>query len=80
MGMKKFRVTAEVIDQDSGNVDSTLFNEQENQTSLGICDLQELLVNTYGAGLLSKGRTFAQAKADKEAAAAAAATSATATA
>jgi|GEM_PF-2436717 len=67
MGTKTFRVTAQVIDETSGKTDSTTTVEQNGQSSLGVCDLQDLLMSTYGAGLSAKGRAFAQAKADAEA-------------
>lgn len=65
MGMKTFRVSAQVIDEATGKVDSTLSVEQNGQNSLGVCDLQDTLLSTYGAALSAKGREFAQAKADK---------------
>lgn len=70
MGLKTFRVTATVIDEETGKSDSTVYVEQEHQTNLGVCDLQDLLSDTYGVALRQKGRAFAQAKADSAAAAA----------
>lgn len=67
MGTKTFRVTAQVIDETSNKVDSTTSVEQNGQTSLGVCDLQDLLMSSYGAALSAKGRAFAQAKADADA-------------
>lgn len=64
MGTKSFRVTAEVIDEATGKVDSTLSVEQNGQNSQGVCDLQDTLLSTYGAALSAKGRAFAQCKTD----------------